>query len=564
MLNAGRRPALMKCSRKFSSLVAAALFALPAILQSGQGPQQDFNQHLLDAQAASDKGDYTRAVRELRAALAIHPETRGAYYQLGYALLQTHDAAGAAKAFTRELDFPPPDPFSLYYLGLIQQDSGNRVQAVTYLERSLAAGEVLDVRQKLAGDYLALGRVEKAITFLQESVRVRPEDGSLHYLLGRAYQRKDRGADARKEFDAAARWKAKFQNEMIELSNLRQALKDQKQPEAETCLTELMRSTDYDILLATATILGAAGLHSQAASFLDKAIGISPAIPEAHYDLARAYIGMNRRADAKPELAKALELKSDFYEAELMLGTVLVDEGDADGAIQHLRAAAKIRADNPRLLLMLGLQYYQRNYFADAIETLKKAVVLQPENPDPRYLLTEAYYRNFEYEHALHCAEETVQRFPNEALAHYHLGAQLNNLSHLSEAKHELELAIATDRGLVEAQAMLGEVIFKMGDTADSVGHFRRALAIDPKLISAQTGLGKALIQLRQYPEAAAAMEEAIQIDPNVPSLHLYLSQAYRAIGKTDEAKGEAAIFSRLNQERAHARDLEGDRKYPN
>jgi tetratricopeptide (TPR) repeat protein len=103
-----------------------------------------------------------------------------------------------------------------------------------------------------------------------------------------------------------------------------------------------------------------------------------------------------------------------------------------------------------------------------------------------------------------------------------------------------------------------------MGDTADSVGHFRRALAIDPKLISAQTGLGKALIQLRQYPEAAAAMEEAIQIDPNVPSLHLYLSQAYRAIGKTDEAKGEAAIFSRLNQERAHARDLEGDRKYPN
>lgn len=554
----------MRCSPKFSSVVAVALFALPALLQSRQGSPQDFNKHLLDAQTASDKGDYTTAARELRAALTINPETRGAYYQLGYALLQTHDPAGAAQAFTRELDFAPPDPFSLYYLGLIQQDAGNRVQAVTYFERSLEAGEVLDVRQKLASDYLALGRVEKAITFLQGSLRVRPEDGSLHYLLGRAYQRKDRSADAKTEFDAAARWKAKFQNEMIELSGLRQALKERKQPEAEACLNELMRSSDYDILVATATMLGDAGLHPQAASFSEKAVSIAPTIPEAHYDLARAYVAMNRRGDAKPELAKALELKPDFYEADLLLGTLLVDEGDADGAIQHLRAAAKIRSDNPRLLLMLGLQYYQRNYFGDAIETLKKAVALQPENPDPRYLLTEAYYRNFEYEHALHCAEETVQRFPNEALAHYHLGAQLNNLSHLSEAKQQLELAIAKDDKLVEAQAMLGEVIFKMGDAGESVGYFRRALAIDPKLINAQTGLGKALIQLKQYSEAATAMEEAIRIVPNVPSLHLYLSQAYRATGRTDEAKGEAAIFSRLNQERAHARDLEGDRKYSN
>jgi tetratricopeptide (TPR) repeat protein len=554
----------MWCSPKFRGVAAIALLVLPAVVRSQQSSQQDFNKHLLDAQTASDKGDYATAARELRAALAINPETRGAYYQLGYALLQTHDAAGAAKAFIRELDFAPPDPFSLYYLGLIQQDSGNRAQAVTYFERSLDAGEVRDVRQKLASDYLALGNLEKAIAFLQESVRVRPEDGSLHYLLGRAYKQKGQTADAKKEFDAAARWKAKFQNEMVELSGLRQALKEGKQAEVQAQIDKLMRSSDYDILLASATMLGQAGLHPQTVSFLQKAIGITPAIPEAHYDLARAYIGMNRRADAKPELEKAVKLKPDFYEAELLLGTLLSDEGNADRAIEHLRAAAQIRSDNPRLLLMLGLQYYQRKYFGDAVETLKKAVSLQPENPEPRYLLTDAYYLNFEYEHALHCAEDTVQRFPSEALAHYHLGVQLNNFSHLSEARQQLEMAISKDKNLVEAQVMLGDVVFKMGKASDSIGYFRQALAIDPKLMNAQTGLGKALIQLKQYPEAATAMEEAIRIDPNVASLHLYLSQAYRAIGKTDEAKGEAAIFSRLNQERAHARDLEGDRKYPN
>jgi hypothetical protein len=35
-------------------------------------------------------------------------------------------------------------------------------------------------------------------------------------------------------------------------------------------------------------------------------------------------------------------------------------------------------------------------------------------------------------------------------------------------------------------------------------------------------------------------------------------------MGKPDEAKEEAAVFTRLNQERARARDMEGDRKYPN
>jgi tetratricopeptide (TPR) repeat protein len=553
----------MRYWRRVRSLTGVGLLMVSTGLAQ-PAASADLQRHLRAAQTDLDSEKYPEAAQELRAAIAIQPEIRGAYYQLGFALFQLNKFPEAEKAFTKELEYQPPDPYSLYYLGRIRTGQGQREQAIAFFERSLEAGETLDVRQRLASTYLALGRLDGAIHFLEASVRARPEDGSLHYLLARAYKAKGRTAEAKTEFDAAARWKGKFRSDMISLTGLRQALAANNQADAIARTHELSDSSDSDILLASATALGQAGLHQEAIPFLKKTIGVNPRIPEAHYDLARAYIALNQRPAAVPELEKAVEIKPGFYEAQLLLGTLMVDAGQSDAAIKHLRLAVEARADNPKLLMMLGLQYFQQSYFADAIDILKKAAALEPDNPEPRYLLIQAYYRNFEYERALRLARETAAHFPDRALSHYHLGAQLNNFSRLTEAKEQLDLALAKDAGLVEAQAMLGDVLFKMGKADESLSYFRQAVAKDPKLMDAHAGLGKALVQLKRYPEAAGAMEEAIKIDPKLASLHLYLSQAYRALGRVDEARKEASVFSGLNQERANARDQEGDRKYPN
>src|SRR6516164_5480100 len=82
--------------------------------------------HLRAAQTDLDSEKYSEAVRELRAAIAIHPDIRGAYYQLGFALFQLNNFKEAEKAFTKELEFQPPDAYSLYYLGRIRADQGQR------------------------------------------------------------------------------------------------------------------------------------------------------------------------------------------------------------------------------------------------------------------------------------------------------------------------------------------------------------------------------------------------------------------------------------------------------
>src|ERR1700730_12069261 len=188
--------------RRVRSLAGAGAFLVCTGLAQ-QIPSPNLQVHLQAAQADLDSDKYPEAVRELRAAIAMHPEIRGAYYQLGFALFQLNNFKEAEQAFTRELDFQPPDLYSLYYLGRIRADAGQREQSISFFEKSLDEGEVLDVRQRLGGAYFALGRLDVAISFLEASVRARPEVGGLHYLLGRAYAQKGRTADAKTEFGAA-------------------------------------------------------------------------------------------------------------------------------------------------------------------------------------------------------------------------------------------------------------------------------------------------------------------------------------------------------------------------
>lgn len=523
----------------------------------------ELKQHLDKAQALLEQEKYPDMVAELEAAIAIWPQLRGAYYQLGFGLFQLGQSAAAEAAFLKELKFDPPDPYSLYYLGRIRLEANQRQKALDLFEKSLAAGEVLDVRQRIASAYLSLGRTNDAVKFLQASVRARPDNGGLHYLLGRAYKEQKQSKKALEEFAAAARWKEKTSKQMQSLAALREAIAAKDATQLAVLPKQLIETNDIDILIAAATTLGDAGLHEQALPLLTKIIKLQPKLPEAHYNLARAHLALGQDSLVEPELKTSIELRPDFYEAHVLLGTLLANGGESERAIKHLRAAAALPGATPRMLTMLGLQYYEQRYFADAVEVLTRAVRLEPNDPDPRFLLVQAHYRNLEYEQALAVAQETKQLFPDLPLAHYHVAAQLNNFGRFAEAKPELEAALAKDEKLLEARVMLGEVLVKLGHTEESLSEFRRALAIDPKWIEAHAGLGKALIQLRRFPEAAAAMEQAVRIDENMPSIHLYLSQAYRGLGRIEDAKREAEIFGRLNEQRARRRDTDVERKYP-
>ena len=544
-----------------AGLVVALVALLPAP-HSADDQRAALNRHLQQAQIHLDSQRYPQAVKELERAVAIHAEIPGAYYQLGLAYWHLGELSQAKRAFRRELEFEPPDPYSLYYLGRIGLSEGSTEEAVGYFERVLEIGTILDVRRRLASGYLRTGRVGQAVSLLEETVRRWPEQGDTHYLLGRAYQRQGRAKEAQYEFELAERWKNKLHNEIQGLVELRMLLLNKNFVDAAAKARGLAQSGDPDIMLSTAVALGGHGFHSEALPILQRVVESRPLYAEAYYNMGLAEVSLKRPAFAVPLLEKAVELRPELFEARLLLGNLLVQGGDSEGSIPHLRAAVAMRPDKPKVAAMLGLQYLQGRYYQEAVETLRTAVDLDPSNADLRFLLVDAHHKNHDFERALEEARDALEAFPTLANSHFQVAWQLDNMGQFAEARQHLEEALELDPRFGEARRMLGEMELRLGDAEGSLEHFHGVLAQDPGSAQAYAGLGKALIQLKRYQETIREMEKAVEVDPELASLRLYLSQAYRAEGRMEDAKRQAAVFADLNRKRAQQRDRDVERTY--
>lgn len=545
------------------TVIRQALLCVTLLVPARLSAEKNLEQYLRNAQLSLDQGRYEEAITQLNKAIASGSSLPGAYYQLGYCYWKLNRLADARHAFEQELKFPPPDSYSLYYLGRIFQAEGNTAAAIQQFEKVVAASPVLDVFERLGNTHLQAGNVDRAIEYLEKGVQVHPDRGDSHYLLARAYLRAGRNKDAEQQFALTTKFKTADRQAMEDLLQCEEYLKRNRPDEALGVSRKLAASADPDVLLALGKMLGQYRLHSDALKVLERAASLQPSFFEAYFNMGVSLVALKEIPRAIEELAEAVRLRPESYKAQLLLGTTLVDSGEHDeAAIRHLRNAAEIRGENPRLLALLGLRYLEARYYKDAIGTLSKAMTLEPGNPEIRFLLLQAHDRNQDYEDSLKLARETRDAFPKLPRSHFEVALRFHAMGRFAEAQPHLENALALDSGFAEAQAMLGDVLLRQGKMEESLPWFRKGIERRPDLMEAYAGLGKALLQLKRYDEAVGALEEAVRRDPDYAQSYLYLSQAHRALGKTEEAKKESELFTRLNRQRAEQRDRDVGRTY--
>lgn len=175
------------------------------------------------------------------------------------------------------------------------------------------------------------------------------------------------------------------------------------------------------------------------------------------------------------------------FSATFNLGALLLDRGDAPGAIPYFETAWKAQPDSALAANELGVALLTASKPADAEQKFRRALELDAKYTDARYNLASLEAAGGQWQSAATNFKQVTVEDPANAKASQHLG----------------------------------EVLFLWGDDLAGSGHFdqavmryRESLAYRPTDPELHTSLGMALAKLARMNEAKTEFEAALRINP--------------------------------------------------
>jgi tetratricopeptide (TPR) repeat protein len=268
--------------------------------------------HLVLGQLLAEQQQIARAVEHLRRAVALAPGNPEHHYNLGIGLRLQGDLAAAAAAFRAALERNPGHALARRSLGLVLRQIGDSADAAAELRR--AASQLPEDPQGhhlLGTVLLKLGDVSGAVVELREAVRLDPSLIEARVVMAQALARQGLKADAMREQAAIQRLNA----EKADFGRM------------------LVLLDSSEALLKKGDVAGAIAQRREA-------IALSPAFPEAHYDLGLALSAADPSStEAEAAFRRAIALDPNHARAFAALGRVLEARGDDAGA-----RAARARA----------------------------------------------------------------------------------------------------------------------------------------------------------------------------------------------------------------------------
>jgi predicted Zn-dependent protease len=263
-------------------------------------------------------------------------------------------------------------------------------------------------------------------------------------------------------------------------------------------------------------------------------------------------------------------------------------EGLAQYALDDLKSAdsafaAAVTQDPSDLesIQMRGLTLFRLGRPADAIPLLESAAAKGSlGKADPNYILALCYMDTRRYDDARHAFAAQFSFLPDSAAAYLTAARMLLRREFLPVSLSFAQKALELDPTLPLAHELLGEIALAGNHLDDAIAEFQKEKARNPLEGSIYDRLGDAYTRAARYDDAQRNLQAAVLLEPNTtgpyillgktmlkkgdavaaatylehanrldPSnyiTHSLLGQAYRAMGRTEEASREIATAQKL------------------
>jgi arylsulfatase A-like enzyme len=219
--------------------------------------------------------------------------------------------------------------------------------------------------------------------------------------------------------------------------------------------------------------------------------------------------------------------------ASTKLGETLPDPKDKI-EVQNLLHNAMLASDDNRL--------------SDARQFLEKALQLDPSSPTALRQLGELELAAGDFTKAAAHLKRACELRPDDSTAAFELGEAAEKSGDWPGARDALESSLKLAPSQMSARLMLGHVYLQLKDAKNAEDQFEAALLVDSNNSDGRLGLAEAQIQQSNFAGALPDLEALGKSNPhNALALRL-LAQAYRGLGREQDAKrteAQAAVLEK-------------------
>lgn len=288
-------------------------------------------------------------------------------------------------------------------------------------------------------------------------------------------------------------------------------------------------------------------------------------LAEELFAVAGMLYGENVTAETQLYLRLALYLRPDMAEGQLMLGSILEEEGTPQKALAFYDAIADTGPLNRRAQIRKAFILAEMNRSGEALKLLEGLTEKYPQSADVRITQGDVYRKESQFSKAVESYSAALE-IKGEKLEEYHWpilyarGISYERDGEWDKAENDFKAALALYPDQPDVLNYLGYSWLMKGTNLEQAKQMlEQAVAERPEDAHIVDSMGWALYKLGDYKGALEYLEQAVDLMPSDPVVNDHYGDALWRNGRHTEARfqWDRALFFKpedVDRERIEAK----------
>jgi Tfp pilus assembly protein PilF len=295
----------------------------------------------------------------------------------------------------------------------------------------------------------------------------------------------------------------------------------------------------YEFILAK--LAADEGRLDEALSRLDKIVAKNPQNTVLLFERAMILVDASKIDAAESELRKVVAIQPNFFDAERVLGRVLLDRAandrtKVDEALTHLQNAFHINPDDLGTGMAVSQIYMTSGRPAEAEKVLAAMLERAPDQKGLNYTYAQVLTRLGRGGESLKYLERAVEVDPSFGPAIQQLIEIYQSTNQWQRAADVLQPLINDDPTNLDFQRQQAYFYLRAGQPEKARTRFTALLAVDPKDPRTQFYLAESLSDLERFDDAERIYRQLLEKTPDDPDILVSFGLSQSGRKKYDDA----------------------------